>query len=246
MTTKIHSMQLDSPQKWKTLVILAICQALHFHRSYSPKIPTIFLSTSIFHVYRCLEKCWKTRKLKIPSSDKKKKIIDQINKHISKKARILHIYLSISRDIIFDEKNICSILFNTLSSKCINCSSTTLNKMKLYFYLINESFWKLSQESPIDFWDTLYMYIKWSRYFYFTRCGIYVGKIYVKISCGCCGICESVSTVAYSGINNVGGGDRRLRDMQISTSAHSNRCLLISPRVANRRIQLTRYHKGYT
>lgn len=137
---------------------------------------------------------------------KKKKIIDQINKHISKKARILHIYLSISRDIIFDEKNICSILFNTLSSKCINCSSTTLNKMKLYFYLINESFWKLSQESPIDFWDTLYMYIKWSRYFYFTRCGIYVGKIYVKISCGCCGICESVSTVAYSGINNVGGG----------------------------------------
>lgn len=79
----------------------------------SPSFPSIifsensyiFLSTSIFHVYKCLEKCWKTRKLKIPSNDKKKKkIIDQINKHISKKARILHIYLSISRDIIFDEK----------------------------------------------------------------------------------------------------------------------------------------------
>lgn len=68
------------------------------------------------------------------------------------------------------------------------------------------------------------------------------------------GICESVSTVAYSGINNVEKrerereerGDRRLRDMQMSTSARSNRYLLISLRVANRHIQLTRYHKGYT
>lgn len=34
--------------------------------------------------------------------------------------------------------------------------------------------------------------------------------------------------------------------MQMSTSARSNRYLLISLRVANRHIQLTRYHKGYT
>lgn len=78
---------------------------------------------------------------------------------------------------------------------------------------------------------------------------IYVGKVEIRR-----GICESVSTVAYSGINNVEKrerereerGDRRLRDMQMSTSARSNRYLLISLRVANRHIQLTRYHKGYT
>lgn len=94
--------------------------------------------------------------------------------------------------------------------------------------------------------ETLCIYTRTSKYFYFTRCE------YTWVKWRSAGICKSVSTVAYSGINNVEKrereerGDRRLRDMQMSTSARSNRYLLISLRVANRHIQLTRYHKGYT
>lgn len=143
-------MQPDSPQKWKTLIILAICQALHFHRSYSPKIPTFF---SRLRYSMCTNVSKNVGKLVnwrfLQAINKKKNNRPNQQTYLEESANITYLLIHFSW-YNFRWKNICSILSNTLSSKCINCSSNKF--LKIISRISN-----LQMFQSIHFWDTLYI-----------------------------------------------------------------------------------------